>query len=306
MSTVPQSTQASSEDLNIIDNFLDIVWSESGLSKATLQAYRIDLVAFANWLAARKVALAETTRSDVMKYLSVQRAWSARTTARNLSSLRRFFRHCVAESLMETCPTDNIAMPFVGKPLPNALSLDEIETLLDEPDITVARGIRDRAMLETMYGAGLRISELVNLTVNSVNLDAGWVRLHGKGARERIIPLGDYAVEWTQRYFEDGARENLLRCKVSDDLFVTARGKRMTRQSFWLIIGKYATSAGIRTAITPHSLRHSFATHLLSNGADLRTIQELLGHGDLSTTQIYTHVSKERLADLLQRHHPRG
>ena len=293
------------DDIALIEQFIDTVWSESGLSQATLEAYRLDLISLARWLGQRQTHLIDANRGDIMGFLADRHSRKARTMSRYLSTYRRFFRYCVAESMISVCPTDNVVSPFVGSSLPNTLSIEEVESVLHAPDVSTAIGVRDRAMLETMYGAGLRISELVGLSVNSVNLVDGWVRLFGKGSRERIVPLGFYAIKWIQQYI-GSERENILKGKRSEDLFVTARGTRMTRQSFWMIIRKYATASGIGKEISPHSLRHSFATHLLNNGTDLRTIQALLGHSDLSTTQIYTHVSKHRLTEVLRQHHPRG
>ena len=299
------TNEISSDDARLIDRFTDTLWAESGLAEATLEAYRFDLKAFTQWQNAKDKTLVEATRSDVMAYLASRAEYSARSTSRQLSTFRRFYRFCLVEELVATSPTDNISAPFIGKPLPKSLTEDEVESLLNAPDTTTSLGVRDRSMLETLYGAGLRISELINLSVNSVSLQNGWVRLTGKGAKERLVPLGEYAVEWLEVYL-GGHRASLLKHHVSDDLFVTARGKKMTRQAFWLTVRKYTVMAGIAADLTPHSLRHSFATHLLNNGTDLRTIQQLLGHSDLSTTQIYTHISKQRLADLLRQHHPRG
>ena len=300
-----EDIELSPDDARLIDQFTDTLWSESGLAEATLDAYRLDLSAFGKWQNASDNSLLNASRSDVMAYLASRTNYSARSVARQLSTLRRFYRFCVAEELVAASPTENISFPFAGKPLPKSLSEDEVESLLNAPDTSTSLGVRDRAMLETLYGAGLRTSELISLSVNSVSLQNGWVRLTGKGAKERLVPLGEYAVEWLETYL-NGHRSNLLKRKTSDDLFVTVRGSKMTRQAFWLNVRKYAVVAGIETEMTPHSLRHSFATHLLNNGTDLRTIQQLLGHSDLSTTQIYTHISKQRLADLLRQHHPRG
>lgn len=299
------AAEFTSEDSRLIDQFTDTLWSESGLAEATLEAYRTDLKAFVEWLSDGEKTLLDANRGDIMGFLASRKEYSARSNARQLSVLRRFYRFCLVDELIAELPTDNISAPFIGKPLPKSLFEDEVEALLNAPDTTTALGVRDRSMLETLYGAGLRISELINLSVNSVSLQNGWVRLTGKGAKERLVPLGEYAVEWIETYLSHH-RADLMKNHVSDDLFVTARGKKMTRQAFWLTVRKYTVAAGIATDLTPHSLRHSFATHLLNNGTDLRTIQQLLGHSDLSTTQIYTHISKQRLADLLRQHHPRG
>ena len=293
------------DDSKLIDQFTDTVWSESGLAETTLEAYRFDLIALAQWLHSNKRSLLKINRSDIMGYLASRSGYSARSVARQLSTYRRFYRYCLMEELVRQSPTENIASPFIGRPLPKCLTEDEVEALINAPDTTTALGVRDRSMLETLYGAGLRTSELISLTVNSVSLQNGWVRLTGKGAKERLVPLGEYAVEWLETYL-DGHRMRILNNKTSNDLFVTKRGGRMTRQAFWMNIRKYSQIAGIESELTPHTLRHSFATHLLNNGTDLRTIQQLLGHSDLSTTQIYTHVSKQRLTDLLRQHHPRG
>lgn len=295
----------SSGDSDLIDQFIDGIWSESGLAKQTLEAYRLDLVQLASWQMRNGNSLLSSSRSEILDYLASRVLFSPRTVSRQLSTYRRFFRFCYAESLIQTVPTENIDFPYVGRVLPTSLSELEVEKLILAPDTETAIGCRDRTMFETLYGAGLRVSELIGLSVNSVNLEYGWVRLTGKGARERLVPLGEYAVEWIDSYISN-CRNKLLKGKVTDDLFVTTRGKRMTRQAFWLNVRKYCLKAGIDAKVSPHSLRHSFATHLLNNGTDLRTIQQLLGHADLSTTQIYTHVSKHRLSELLRRHHPRG
>ena len=304
---MPDSKKAdfSPEDCELVDRFTDYSWSQGGLSQATLSAYRQDLKALSIWQNSHDKSLLKTNRIDILKYFASRTDYSGRSIARSLSTFRQFYRFCLAESILDTCPTDNITSPFVGKSLPKTLSEQEVELLLNAPDTAKATGVRDRAMLETMYGAGLRVTELISLQMNAVSLENGWVRLTGKGSKERLVPLGEYAVEWIQRFL-GVYRPQLLKGKISNDLFVTARGKRMTRQAFWLCIRKYALQAQIKTEITPHSLRHSFATHLLNHGTDLRTIQQMLGHSDLSTTQIYTHVSKQRLADILKKHHPRG
>ena len=300
-----QTVVISPEDAGLIDQFADNLWSESGLAEKTLDAYRSDLNSLAKWQYTSGKSLVETDRSDIMRFLASRSSYSARSMSRQLSAFRRFYRYCVTESKMESCPTDNISSPFIGKSLPKTLTENEVERLLEAPNTDTAIGVRDRSMLETLYGAGLRVSELVSLPVNAVSLDNGWVRLTGKGSRERLVPLGEFAVEWIGIYLQHH-RPELLKGRVCDDLFVTARGRRMTRQAFWVNIRKYSLKAGIQTEITPHSLRHSFATHLLNNGTDIRTIQQMLGHSDLSTTQIYTHISKQHLSELLRQHHPRG
>jgi len=303
--TLSSKKQITSTSLRLIDAFLDSIWSVSGLAEQTLESYRLDLQSFARWLQEQNKELIETERSDVLRYFASRSDCGTRTIVRQLSSLRRFFRYCVDQSLLQICPTDDIASPLIGRSLPNTLTEREVGALLAAPDIQRAIGLRDRSMLETIYGAGLRVSELVSLSLAGVNLAEGWVRMTGKGSRERLVPLGEHAVYWLNTYLES-ARPRLLKQLTSNDLYVTARGRKMTRQAFWQNIRKYAVKAAIKSDISPHSLRHSFATHLLDHGADIRTIQQLLGHSDLSTTQVYTHVSKQRLSTLLKEHHPRG
>ncbi len=293
------------DDKEMVELFLDSAWAESGLAEKTLAAYRSDLKALSAWLNQRGETLRTAQRAHLLGFLADRIDASARSNARYLSAFRQFFRFCVRESIIDSMPTQDIVSPHIGRRLPNSLTESQVEDLLEAPSIKTATGIRDRAMLETMYGAGLRVSELVGLSMHAVNLLDGWVRLVGKNSTERLVPLGEYAVEWIEKYIQD-ARPQLMKGRICEDVFVTARGKRMTRQAFWANIRKYAVSAGIETDISPHSLRHSFATHLLNHGTDLRTIQQLLGHSDLSTTQIYTHVSRQRLADVLAEHHPRG
>ncbi len=299
------STRVSSKDLQVIEEFTDAIWAESGLTKQTLESYQMDLMGLAAWLQEQKKSLLHANRSDILRYLASRSSYGARTIIRQLSSFRRFFLYCVSQSILNTCPTAEISTPLVGRILPKSLTEAEVEALLAAPDINRPVGLRDRSMIETIYGAGLRVSELVNLPLGAINRADGWVRLTGKGSRERLIPLGEHAVYWMSEYLEK-ARSQLLKTKLSNDLYITARGSRMTRQAFWMNIRKYTLVAGIKTDITPHALRHSFATHLLDHGTDIRTIQQLLGHSDLSTTQIYTHVSKQRLSKLLKDHHPRG
>lgn len=300
-----QVIEVSQENLRLIEEFADAIWAESGLSRPTLEFYQQDLNSLALWLKRRNKSLIQADRADIMRYLSGMSEYAARTVVRQLCAFRRFYRYCAAQSLIEVCPTDDILAPFVGRSLPKSLSEDDVAALLDAPDISTNVGLRDRSMLETLYGAGLRVSELVTLPLGSVNRTDGWVRLTGKGSKERFVPLGEHAVHWLGDYLEY-SRPNLLKHGISNDLYITARGKQMTRQALWYNIRKYALIAGIKVEITPHSLRHSFATHLLDHGADIRTIQQLLGHSDLATTQIYTHVSRQRLSNLLKEHHPRG
>jgi integrase/recombinase XerD len=290
-----------------IDRFLDAAWMERGLSRNTLTAYRTDLVALARWLAARGHELPGAEREHILGFIAerVEGGARPRSSARQLSSFRRFFRWQVREQGCGGDPTADISMPKIGRPLPKSLTEDEVEALLDAPDTTDPLGHRDRTMLEVLYATGLRVTELVNLTLAQVNLNQGVVRITGKGGRERLIPLGEESIEWLQQFIA-GPRTEILAEKQTDYVFPTRRGDRMTRQAFWHIIKRYSERAGIARALSPHVLRHAFATHLLNHGADLRVVQMLLGHSDLSTTQIYTHVARERLRDLHARHHPRG
>jgi integrase/recombinase XerD len=291
-----------------IDRFCDALWLEDGLARNTLESYRSDLEHFARWLGARrKRGVLEAGKAEVLGYLAhrVAQGASARSSARLLSALKRFYRHAVRESLCAADPTVAIEAPKLARSLPKSLSEADVEALLDAPDVATDLGLRDRAMLETLYATGLRVSELVALAVVQVSRDAGVVRVLGKGAKERLVPLGEEALDWIERYLR-AARPRLLAGRGADALFVTARGAAMTRQAFWHLIGRYARSAGIAQSVSPHVLRHAFATHLINHGADLRVVQMLLGHRDISTTQIYTHVARERLKQLHARHHPRG
>jgi len=291
----------------LIDRFADAVWSEEGLSDNTLAAYRSDLEAFDRWLKERNVAMTDTGRDHILSYLGhlAGQGTRPRSSARFLSSLRRFYRFLLREQLLAADPTEQIESPKLGRSLPRLLSEEQVDELLKSPAIDTSLGLRDRAMLETLYATGLRVSELVNLRMPQVSLTQGVVRVIGKGDKERLVPLGEEAVGWIQRY-RDEARPKILRRKTCDVLFVTARGDAMTRQAFWRNLKIMARTAGIRTPLSPHTLRHAFATHLLNHGADLRVVQMLLGHADLSTTQIYTQVAQARLQALHAKHHPRG
>ena len=290
-----------------VTRFLDAVWMERGLSSNTLAAYRADLVALSRWLASKNVRITSTSRADLLGFIAfrVEAGARPRSTARQLSSFRRFFRHQLREGALKDDPTAHIAMPKIGRSLPKSLSEDEVESLLNAPLVTDPLGSRDRTMLEVLYATGLRVSELVNLKYSQLNLNQGVVRIVGKGNRERLIPLGEEAVRWL-REFLGGPRGEILLDRQSEYLFPTRRGDRMTRQAFWHIIKRYARKTNIDKELSPHTLRHAFATHLLNHGADLRVVQMLLGHSDLSTTQIYTHVARERMKELHTRHHPRG
>ena len=288
------------------EQFLDAVWLESGLSENTLSAYRTDLAAFEGWLGNKKLPLDAVTRAELLGYLAanVRRGLSPRSSARRLSTLRRFYRYLLREGLIGEDPTADVRSPSLGRPLPKSITEASVEKLLAAPPETTL-GVRDRAMLETMYASGLRVSELVALALNELDLTTGLVRVTGKGGKERIVPLGDEATSRLGDYLK-GARPSLLGEQKSGAVFLTRRGQPMTRQAFWQLIKRYSAAAGIDSSLSPHSLRHAFATHLLNHGADLRSVQMLLGHADLSTTQIYTHVAKARLQTLHASHHPRG
>jgi integrase/recombinase XerD len=290
-----------------VSRFLDAVWLERGLSPNTLAAYRADLTALSRWLAERSIAMMATSRADLQDFIAwrVHAGARPRSTARQLSSFRRFFRYLVREGVVREDPTAQIAMPKIGRSLPKSLTEEEVEALLSAPVVSDPLGNRDRAMLEVLYATGLRVSELVNLRHGQVNINQGVIRILGKGNRERLIPLGEEAMRWLTE-FANGARSEILLERQTDYLFPTRRGDRMTRQAFWHIIKRYARKSNISKELSPHTLRHAFATHLLNHGADLRVVQMLLGHSDLSTTQIYTHVARERLKELHGQHHPRG
>jgi integrase/recombinase XerD len=307
MSPPERSTSPHGDGDPDVEFFLDAIWMEAGLSENTLRAYRSDLLHFGQWLHTRNESLMTASREQVLQYLSIftRSGKKPRSSARLLSVLRRFYRFQVREARLATDPTSQIDSPAVGKPLPKAISEASVEQLLSAPDTRTPLGVRDRAMLETLYATGLRVSELVGLRMNQADAVAGLVRVIGKGSKERVVPLGDEASLCIRTYVDE-ARQSLLRGKASDALFVTSRGAGMTRQAFWYAVKRYALQAGIAADISPHTLRHAFATHLLNHGADLRSVQMLLGHSDLSTTQIYTHVAKARLQSLHADHHPRG
>jgi len=294
-------------DEELVDAFLDVLWMERGLSRNTLDAYRGDILTLARWQARQGNDLLDVGRDTLLAYMAarLKEGQHARSTARMLSSLRHFYRHVLRTGRIDSDPTALIDTPRLGRTLPHSLTEDEVERLLNAPDPSVPLGMRDRTMLEVLYAAGLRVSELVNLDLAQVNQQQGVVRITGKGGKERLVPLGETALDWLQRYLGE-ARAEILKGRSCDAVFPSRRGRAMTRQTFWYALKRYAVSAGITRQLSPHVLRHSFATHLLNHGADLRVVQMLLGHGDLSTTQIYTHVARERLKNLHQRHHPRG
>ena len=295
------------ESSALVDRFLDAIWMERGLSQNTLGAYRADLMTLCRSLAKDGKTIDAADKADLLAFIAnrVESGAKPRSTARQLSSFRRFFGYIMREGMRSTDPTTEIEMPRIGRSLPKTLSEDEVDSLLSAPNVDEPLGHRDRAMLELLYATGLRVSELINLKQSQVNFNQGVLRIVGKGDRERLIPLGEESQRWLKDFI-DGPRMEILLERQTDYLFPTRRGDRMTRQAFWHIIKRYAEKAGVRKKMSPHSLRHAFATHLLNRGADLRVVQLLLGHSDLSTTQIYTHVARERLKELHSEHHPRG
>ena len=291
----------------IIDQFIDHLWLEDGLSKNTLNSYRFDLSIFVSWLAeTKKVELLDVSELEIQEFLAFKFPTSkSRSISRLLATLRRFFRFLLRENKIKEDPTLKIQTPKIPKSLPKSLSEDEVEGLLEAPDIKTDVGMRDRSMLELLYACGLRVSELVGIQLTEVILSDGVIRVTGKGSKTRLVPMGEEAVDWIKKYLAE-SRQNILNKQTSKFLFVTNRGGEMTRQAFWYLIKKYALTANIDKPMSPHILRHAFATHLINHGADLRVVQMLLGHSDISTTQIYTHVARERLKKLHQEHHPRG
>jgi len=292
-------------DRLLIDDFLDALWLERGLAQNSLSAYRADLRLLAAWLAGRDLGLLSADRSDILDFLADNAAAPARTVARRLSTLRRFYAHQVREGQMQVDPCYQIDAPRVARDLPGSLSENDVERLLAAPDVARPAGLRDRTMLELLYAAGLRVSELVSLTPSQINLNQAVLRVVGKGSKERVVPFGEAAADWLDLY-QSSARGELLAGRLSDALFPGRKGTALTRQAFWYATKRYAVGAGIRQKVSPHTLRHAFATHLVNHGADLRAVQMLLGHSDISTTQIYTHVARERLKNLHANHHPRG
>lgn len=292
----------------LIDRFTDALWMERGLSANSLSAYRSDLRLMALWLQEQRGRdLLAAGRADLLDYLALraQQGRKPRSSARLVASLRQFYQHALRENWRRDDPTARIEPPRLGRPLPKSLTEPEVEALLAAPDTQDAQGFRDRTMLELLYASGLRVSELVGLRPEQVSLAQGLVRVVGKGDKERLIPLGEEALVWLRDFYQ-GPRQQILAGKPCEDLFPTRRGGAMTRQAFWYLIKKYALQAGIAKTLSPHTLRHAFATHLVNHGADLRVVQMLLGHSSLSTTQIYTHVARERLKQLHAAHHPRA
>ena len=289
-----------------LDTFIDHLWLEDGLSKNTLESYRADLSQFNAWLTKQHKELLSANQADIQHYLAVKFPQSKpRSISRLIASMRRFYHYALRESLIKTDPTLQIESPKLPRSLPKSLNEKEVEDLLNAPDIKQPIGLRDRAMLELLYASGLRVSELVGVKVTEVSTQDGVVRVTGKGSKTRLVPMGEEAADWIDQYLKQ-ARPKILDGQMTDALFVTARGNAMTRQAFWYLIKRYVLVAGISKHMSPHVLRHAFATHLLNHGADLRVVQMLLGHADISTTQIYTHVARERLKQLHSMHHPRG
>ncbi len=292
----------------IVDQFLDAVWIEDGLAANTLAAYRRDLTLYAAWLAKEQagVAIEASRESDLLAYIAARHAGSRATSAnRRLTVFKRFFRWALRERLADADPTLRLRNAKQPLRVPKTLSEAQVEGLLGAPDVDKPLGLRDRAMLELLYACGLRVSELVTLKTIQIGLAEGCLRVTGKGSKERLVPFGEEAHRWLARYLAE-ARAAILAGQSSEALFVTARGGAMTRQMFWKLIKAHAQKAGIDAPLSPHTLRHAFATHLLNHGADLRAVQMLLGHADISTTTIYTHVARERLRALHAQHHPRG
>lgn len=289
-----------------IDAFIDQLWLEDGLSQNTLSSYRNDLKGFAEWCSQHAYNLWNVQSHQVQEYLAYRFPLvKVRSINRLIATLRRFYRYALAANLIKKDPTLHIEAPKMPKQLPKTMSESQVEALLHAPDVNTSLGLRDRAMLELLYASGLRVSELVNISIAEVSTQDGVVRVTGKGSKTRLVPMGQEAAEWIDRYLAV-SRPEILKGGLSNAVFVTNRGDAMTRHAFWHIIQRYALQAGISQHISPHVLRHAFATHLLNHGADLRVVQMLLGHADISTTQIYTHVARERLQQLHKMHHPRG
>ena len=301
------SDDQKNKESKMIDSFLDSLWLEQGLSKSTLDAYRSDLKLLKVWAKNRELKMDEISRPDLLEFIAfkAEQGSSARTSARMLSSLRRFYTYLMQQDIISTNPTDKISMPKIGRSLPVLLTENEVLKLIKAPNTKKPLGFRDRVMLELLYATGVRVSELVKLEVNQVNLNQGYLRVMGKGDKERLVPMGKTAKRWMKNYL-NGPIQEILNDRQSDCLFQTRTSTSISRQAFWQIIKKYAMKVGNTAKLSPHSLRHAFATHLINHGADLRVVQMLLGHSDLSTTQIYTHIAQHRLKDLHEKHPPRG
>jgi integrase/recombinase XerD len=301
---IPKNSHTKNE---IIDAFIDHLWLEDGLSKNTLNSYRFDLELFTEWLTkSLKKNILDVSQADIQQYLSFKFPTSkSRSISRLLATLRRLFRYLLRENKIKNDPTLEIMSPKIPKSLPKSLSEEEVEALLNAPDVETISGLRDKAMLELLYACGLRVSELVNILLTELSMTEGIIRITGKGSKTRLVPMGEEAVDWIKKYINE-SRNDILNKRTSKYLFITIRGSGMTRQAFWYLIKKYSIIAEIKKPISPHILRHAFATHLINHGADIRVVQMLLGHSDISTTQIYTHVARERLKKIHESHHPRG
>ena len=301
--SIPDTDSSSSD----IDSFLDSIWMEQGLAKNTLSAYRSDLKILEKWTKNKNLTLRKVSRADLLDFIS-ERAnlgSSSRSSARQLSTFRRFFNYLCGQEIITQDPTQKISMPKLSKSLPTMISEEEVIKLIKSPLVKKPLGFRDRTMLELLYATGLRVSELVELKQTQLNLNQGFIRVSGKGNKERLVPVGVIAKSWLKRYLK-GPINEILGERSTDYLFPSRTSECISRQAFWQIIKKYANKTGIKSNLSPHTLRHAFATHLLNHGADLRVVQMLLGHSDLSTTQIYTHVAQQRLKDIHEKHHPRG
>lgn len=303
----PQTVPLSAQDEATIAQYLDAIWMEKGLSKNSLDSYRTDLTLFAQWLAERSVQLLEVDSALLLNYLAVrhERHLSSRSSARFLSCVRGFYRYQLREGAIQENPLAIVKSPKLPRSLPKLLTEKDVDDLLSAPDLNDPLGLRDRTMLEVLYACGLRVTELVTLTMPQINLRQNVIRVMGKGSKERLIPMGEEAALWLGRYFRE-ARPLLLQGVPNEIVFPSQRAQEMTRQTFWHRVKLWAKVAAIEKPLSPHTLRHAFATHLLNNGADLRVVQLLLGHSDLSTTQIYTHIARTRMKELHATHHPRG
>jgi integrase/recombinase XerD len=290
-----------------LDSFLDSVWAEQGLSKNTLVSYEHDIKSFLIFLNDNKVELFKVQQSDINSFVSFRfsKGISSSSNMRLISSLKKFFIYLVSHNFIKKNPTENIESPRKVKLLPHTIDVESVDKLLNSPDLKTRFGARDKAMLEILYACGLRVSELVSLKFSQVVIESNFLRVMGKGSKERIIPINDYALTFLKTYIED-FRSEFMKSRKTDSLFLSNRGLEMTRHSFWHIIKKYALQAGINDHLSPHTLRHAFATHMINNGADLRVVQLLLGHNDLSTTQLYTHIAKNELKELHCKNHPRA
>lgn len=307
MIATPPLTPIDKANQQLLDDYLEMLWLEKGLSENTRSAYQRDLHSLAASLQQRHKPLDQALREDLLQYLHERNRQriSAASQARSLSCIRSFYRYLLQEKRIEADPCLTIDNPKLARPLPKVLTEEDVEELLSAPDPQDPVGFRDKVMLELLYACGLRVSELVALEADQINLRMGVIRVSGKGDKERIVPVGEEALDWLIRYWRNG-RPQLIEPALSDVVFPSKRGRKMTRQTFWYRIKHYAVVAGINKPLSPHTLRHAFATHLLNHGADLRVVQLLLGHSDLSTTQIYTHIAQQRLQSLHQQHHPRG